>query len=389
MTSGWIKARITITTDDNGDAKIVKDSGVPNDTHVIGIVRSNVIRTNLNSEWVWQECVMSATLIPVEVVGSCDLAIPPSPVLESSANSLTLSNEVTVYMSETISKQNMYKDREPIWIQPIKSLPVKEVWLSPTHNCAEEQLIQQFLEQIYNQITKHKIIVRVEGTLQFNLNSSHDQVSSHDCSHQKELWFDVLQVLPIAQGHLTKDTKIIVVPPLDNDSDTDSDNEQTYDTRTREIKECSDTDDTEDEDYYQGSHDLPSLQQQSLPRQPLLLASQIRLPPVATETEEGKLVHIFTCLPLCDFPAEKNFILVPLDVREKLGCFGLENLLVSPAGLHANQGMSFVAIIEDFKGKHTTRMQHSTVYVHPEVYFNLFPFPVDHITTHHMIKAKV
>ena len=392
MESGWLKARIIVTKDDTGKPKMLRDSGIPNDTRVIATIPNNTLSSSSNLEEVWQRCVSSATLMTVEMVESCDLPVPSSP-LDSSTGSLSMSNDLSLYMCETISVQYRLKHREQIWIQPMKSHPVGEVWLRPSQDCAEkEEFIQQFLDQVHERSTMSTIIVRLGKMLQFTLSnsSSHDPVRRSDDNGSTELWFDVVHMLPIAQGHLTADSKIIVVPldvsvsPCHSNSDTDSDEGLTYDPHERIIKQYSGSDDTEDEDsYYAGSHDLKSL---SHPRQPLLSASQIRRSSVVTI---GNNIHLLKCIPLYDFPVEKNFILLSKHVRERLGCYGLENLLISPVeypGHHADQGISFVAIIEDHKGIHIPK---HTVYVHPEVYFNLFPYPVDHVTTHHQIQAEV
>lgn len=377
METGWLKAKVIVTKDDIGEPKILRDSGLPNDTQVIAIVPSNTFHTNINSEWVWRVCVNTATLISVKMVGSGNLPVPASP-LELSTGSLSLSNDLSLYVPETVRLQHHFKNREVIWIQPIKSHPVQEVWLRASHYCSEHS-IQQFLDQIHQRSTKSKIIVKMNAMLHFNLSSG-----SHDAT---EMWFDVLQVLPIAQGNLTEDTRIIIVPasddtpslPRNSDDESDSDVGLTYDPHGRIIKDYSSGSETEDEDSYsQGLLPVPK------PRQPLESASEIRRSSVVTISDN---MHLFKCIPLYNFPVEKNFILLPPAVRERLGCYGLENLVISPCGdLHADQSTSFVAIVEEFREKIGSR---STVYVHPEVYFYLFPFPVDHVSTRNQIKAEV
>ena len=384
MESGWLKARIMVTNDDTGEPKILRDTGVPNDTHVIATVPYSAFDKSSDLQGVWQKCVCSATLMAVEMVGSSDLPVPSSP-LDASSGSLSMSNELSLYVCEAISTQYQLNHRELIWIQPMKSHPVDEVWLKPSME--DEKLLEQFLDQVREKSATNTIIVRLDKMLQFTLSTS-----SHDPkrSRSTELWFDVVHVLPIAQGHLTTDSKIIIIPadlsvsPCHSNSDTDNDEGQSYDPHEGTISECSDSDDTEDEDNHPVSHDQTVL---SHPRQPLLSASQIRRSSVVTRGNNN--VHLLKCIPLYDFPVEKNFILLSKHVREQLGCYGLENLHISPFEYHdhhANQGISFVAIIEDYKGGHIPKR---TVYVHPEVYFNLFPYPVDHVTTYHQIQAEV
>lgn len=391
--SGWIKTRIIMTNGDIDNAKILRDSGVPNDTHVIATIPYNSFPSNVALDYnvLLQGCVSSVSLITVEMVRSCDLPTPPSPLLESSTGSLSLANEVSLYLPETISRQFNFKHRDLIWIQPMESHPIEEVWLSPFYDYAGH-LIETFMRQLEERIVKSKIIVKMNETLQFTVNSSHDPVGAYKEFIPKELKFDVLKVLPIVQGHLTKHTRIIGLPAGDkshchdddddDDDETDSDEGLSYDTKEGTVGQCSDSDLTDDDDDILESHDLPSLPRQR--QQQLMSASHIRR---SSSVTRGKVS--FKCIPLYDFPAEKNFVLLPEDVRRKLGCFGLENLFIYPVEElyhHGYKGVSFVAIVEQFKGRHNS---HSTVYVHPEVYFNLFPFPVDHVTTIHRIHAEV
>ena len=387
METGWLKAKIIVSRDDIGETKLLRDAGVPNDTSVIAIVPNNTFPTNKNSECAWQVYAdNTAKLISVEMVESRDAPVPASP-LELSTGSLSLTTDLSLYMSETIRMLHEFKNREIVWIQPMKSHPVQEVWLSHTHDC-EENLIKQFLDQIHQRSKESKIIVRINGKLQFDLKSrSHDPASAY---HTQEIWFEVLQVVPIAQGHLTEDSKIIVGSPSDDiesqcchsDDDSDDDGGLTYDPQNRFIYSDNETDDDDD-----NTRDLSSLLPSRLqPRQRLLSASEIRRSSVVTI---GNNWHIFKCIPLYNYPVEKNFILLPKSVRERLGCYGLENLIISPvesSHLHIDLGTSFVAIVEDFKEKSDQR---SVIYVHPEVYFNLFPFPVNHVTTCHSIQAEV
>lgn len=388
---GWMRTRIIVSSANISVPKILRDSGIPDSTNVIAIVRDNVIHTEFKSEWVWQGCVSDATLISVEMVESRDLPVPSSP-LEVSTGALLLSNDLSLYISETTSTQYGFKNREVLWIQPMVSHPVQEVWFSPSYECAEEQLIQQFLDQIYKQASKHRIIVKMNNTLLFTLNnSSHDPSSSS--GDDDELWFNVLHVSPIAQGHLTEQTKIIIVPPMGNKpnnsgSDSSSDEGLTYLTQETTVMRCSDSDDTENEDNNLGSHDQPSSQS----RQPLMSASEIEPRKLSLPNPYPyDNIHLLECIPLINFPLAKNFILISAKVRERLGCYGLENLLISPVecpGHHGNQDIKYVAIIEDAKAKIGGRVSSSAIYVHPEVYFNLFPFPVDHVSTHH-IRAEI
>ena len=384
MESGWLKTRVIVTKDDDGETKILRDSGIPNNTHVIATVPDK----NSSLERMWQSCVSSAALMSVQMVGSSDLLVPASP-LEASSGSLSLSNELSLYMCETISNQYQLRHRQLIWIQPMKSHPVEEVWLRPSHDVAKnEALVKLFLDQVRKRSESNTIVVRLDNLLLFTLdNSLCDPMRPDD----NELWFDVVHVLPIAQGHLTTDSKIVVVPadlslpPRHSNSDTDSDDDGLeYDPHEGIITKCSESDDTEDEDNYLGSHDKTMVPQ---PRQPLLSASQIRRTSVVTMGNNN--IHLLKCIPLYDFPQEKSFILLSKSVRERLGCYGLENLLLTPVeypGHHGNQGIRFVAVIEDYKGNH---VPNHAVYVHPEVYYNLFPYPVDHLTTHHQIQAEV
>lgn len=388
MESGWLKARVIVTKDDNGKTKIARDSGVPNDTHVIATVPNRFFYKSSDLEEVWQRCVNSAALIPVQMVGSSDLPIPSSP-LDASSGSLSLSNDLSLYMCETITMQYQLKHRGSIWIQPMRSHPVEEVWLRPSLDSAKEKFMEQFLEQVHERSKINTIIVRLDKMLQFTLNNA-GQMRKCDNNGLTELWFDVVHVLPIAQGHLTTESKIVILPPdlvspRRSNSDTDSDDDGgEYDLQERIITKFSDSDDSEDEDSYLGSHDRTLVPQ---PRQPLLSASQIRRSSVVTMGNNN--IHLLKCIPLYDFPQEKNFILLTKNVREELGCYGLENLLISPVeypGHHDNRGIRYVAVIEDYKGSHVSK---HAVYVHPEVYYNLFPYPVDHLTTHHEIKAEV
>ena len=383
MESGWLKTRIVVTKDDTGDPKILRDSGVPNDTHVIATVPYKMFDKSTGLEGVWQKCINSAALMSVQMVGSCDLPVPSSP-LDASTGSLSLSNDLSLYMSETISMQYQFKHRESIWIQPMKSHQVEEVWLRPSDDLVKnEKFIEQFLVQVHKRSRTNTIIVRLDKMLQFNV------IQMGRCNELTELFFDVVHVLPIAQGHLTAASKIVIVPkdivfPRHSNSDIDSDDDDglEYDPQEGIIAKCSDSD-TEDEDNYLGSHNQTMVPH---PRQPLLSASQIRRSSVVTM---GNNIHLLKCIPLYDFPQEKNFILLSKNVREQLGCYGLENLLISPVefpGHHDNQGIRFVAVIEDYKGSDVSK---HTVYVHPEVYYNLFPYPVDHLTTHHQIQAEV
>ena len=389
--SSWLKARIVVTEDETGAPRILLDSGMSNDTHVIAYVPSNTISISNSSGRVWQECVSAATLLAVEMCASFELPIPSSP-LESSGP-LSLSDKLSLFISKTVSRQLDLKHRDGLWVQPMKSHPVEEVWLRPSPDCADEQLIREFLDQVNDRSGKNVIIVKLDATLQFTLNTdSHDSnVSSHDPkgwhSNKTTLWFDVIYVLPIAQGHLTSSTKIFVPPDTmaphhPSDSESDSDEGLTYDPQERLIRQCSNN---SDDDQDVKSHDLTSLSPH--PRQPLPSASQFRKSSVVTIGNNN--VHIFNCVPLYEFPAEKNFILLPRHVMDQLGCYGLENLLISPieySNLHDNQGVSFVAIVEDYRASHSSK---NTVYIHPEVYFNMFPYPVDHTSTEHQIKAEV
>ena len=384
MASSWLKARIVVMEDDTGAPRILRDSGISNDTHVIAYVPSNTFSINNSSERVWQGCVSAATLLAVELCTSSELPVPSSP-LESSGP-LSLTNELCLYISKTVSKQLDLKHREGLWIQPMRSHPVEEVWLRPSPDCADEKLIGQFLDQVNDSSTRSVVIVKLDATLQFPLNTS-----SHDPKGQlvnkTTLWFDVIYVLPIAQGHLTSSSKIIIVPP-DNaithhrhsNSESDSDEGLTNDPNETLIRQCSND---SDDDY----QDLDLTSFSPHPRQPIPSASQFRRSSVVTIGNSN--VHIFKCIPLYEFPAEKNFILLPRHVMDQLGCYGLENLHISPIqypGLHDNQGVSFVAVVEDYRVSHSSR---NTVYIHPEVYYNMFPYPVDHTSTEHQIQAEV
>lgn len=163
----------------------------------------------------------------------------------------------------------------------------------------------------------------------------------------------------------------------DDDTESDSDGEgQTYDLQGTPVVIPYSDSDTDIEDTL---HNLPS---SLLPQQP---ASHIRKSSVVTI---GNKIHKLKCLPLYNFLVEKNFIHVPVAISEQMGCYGLENL-ISPVEIpdfHVNQDNSFVAVIEDYKGR---RKDRSTVYVHPELFFNLFPFPINDIDVDHMINAEV
>ena len=382
MERGWLKARIVVTKDDIDEPKLPRDSGIPNDTHVIAVVVNSTFPFDVSSEWAWQRCVSTATLISIDMARSCHLPIPSSP-LESSSGSLSITTDLSIYLSETIRLQYHFKNREVVWIQPIKSHPVQEVWLRATRE-STEKIIQQFLDQVEERSTSSRIIVKMNDMFRFNLNTS-----SHDPASKHESWFDVLQVLPIAQGHLTKDTKIIIVPashdaqpcPPHSDEESDSDEGLTYDPQGRIIKDYSGSEgsDSDEETSIVGSHEPQ-------PRKPLKSASEFRRSSVVTI---GNNLHLFKCVPLYNFPVEKNFILLPQSVRERIGCYGLENLIISPveySGHHGDEAISLIAIVEDYKERSSQR---SVVYVHPEVYFNLFPYPMDHMNTCHKIQVEV
>lgn len=51
MEKGWRKAKIIVSKDDNIDAPILpRDSGIPNDTHVIAVVANSTFPDDVNSE---------------------------------------------------------------------------------------------------------------------------------------------------------------------------------------------------------------------------------------------------------------------------------------------------------------------------------------------------
>ena len=89
MERGWLKARIVVTKDDIDEPKIPRDSGIPNNTHVIAVVVNSTFSFDVSSEWASQRCVSTATLISIDMARSCDLPIPSSP-LESSSGSLSI-----------------------------------------------------------------------------------------------------------------------------------------------------------------------------------------------------------------------------------------------------------------------------------------------------------
>ena len=108
----------------------------------------------------------------------------------------------------------------------------------------------------------------------------------------------------------------------------------------------------------------------SLPhsRQPLRSASQIRRLSVVTIGNNN--VHLLKCIPLYDFPVEENFILLSKHVRDQLGCYSLENLLISLVEHHGHQGINFVAIIKVYKEddipKHTVYVPY--IHMHDPYY---------------------
>ena len=382
MERGWLKARIVVTKDDTGGPKIPRDSAIPSDTQVIAVVVNGTFPADISSEWPWQRCVNNATLISVDMVDSCDLPVPSSP-LESSTGSSSMTSDLPLHLSETIRLQYQLKNRDLVWIHPINSHPVEEVWLRAA-SVSNESTIKQFLIQIEKRSTNNKIIVKLNALLEFTLNNS--------STSKDEIWFDVLQVLPIAQGHLTKDTKIIIVPsscdaqprPPQSDDDSDSDEALTYDPQDRIIYSDTEASESDEESSNLELHDSKSLAPQ--PRKTIKSASEFRRSSLVTI---GNNMHLFKCVPLYDFPAEKNFILLPKVVRERLGCYGLENLIISPvehSDHHDDEVISLVAVVDDYKGRRGPR---SVVYVHPEVYFNLFPYPLDHMNMCHRIHAQV
>jgi len=377
----WCKGKILATRDDVNTVRIALGAGLPDDTKVIVMVPFSNIRNELNPEWVWQGCVTSGNLVAVEMVNQCNLPIPPSPSPEA-APSLSLTNtlQLSVYVSERICKLYQFKNQDYVWLQPIKSFSVQEVWLSPSSS-SDFSCMEQFLDQLSNRVASRRLLVKMGGVFRFEL-------------QDKVLFFDVVQVSPMCQGHLTSDTCVFVLPSSDNtsprrhsDSDSDSDDRsrKTYHVQPGIIEDRQDDgsdDDTESED------DLTNHLYTSHTKLPQ--ASQIRKSSVVTL---GDSAHLLSCVPINNFPADKNFIILPSQTLKKLNCYGLENLLISPLemvqpdGFH---GVSFVAVVEETKDcLHYSNCVYPVAYLHPELFYNLFPYPMDQAVSDCVIRAKV
>ena len=375
----WCKGKILTTRDSVNIVRIARDAGLHDDTKVIVMIPFSSFRTELNPEWVWQGCVTSGTLVAVEIVKQCDLPIPPSPSLEAAP----MTNILSVYVSEKVCKLYQYKNQDYVWLQPMRSFSVEEVWLSPSPN--DVAYVDQFLDQLTSRVINETLLVNMGRVFPFEL-------------QDKMLYFDVVQVSPMCQGHLTSDTNVFVLPfsnnispPLRSDSDTDSDemSGKIYHVQPGIIEDRhgdGSDDDTESED------DLTN-QLHSLPRTKLPSASQIRKSSVVTL---GNAAHLLTCIPINNFPSERNFIILPSKTLKKLNCYGLENLLISPVDLMQPDdfhGVSFVAVIEETKEcmhhHHHGNCLYPPAYLHPELFYNLFPYPMDRAVADCVIRAEV
>jgi len=375
----WCKGKILTTRDDVNTVRIALSAGLPDDTKVVVMIPYSGFRTELNPEWVWQGCVTTGTLVAVEMVSQSTLPIPPSPSPEA-VPPLCLTNALPVYVSERVCKLYQYKNQDYVWLQPMRSFSVQEVWLSPSSS--DFVHMEQFLDQLANKVTSNRLLVKMGGVFQFEL-------------QDKVLYFDVVHVSPICQGHLTSDTNVLVLPSPDNispppcsDSDSDSDDRsrKTYHVQPGIIEDRQDDgsdDDTESED------DLTD-HLHSLSRTRLQSASQIRRSSIVTL---GNSAHLLSCVPINNFPADRNFIILPSNTLKKLNCYGLENLLISPLEViqpDGFDGVSFVAVVEETKDcLYHGKSVYPVAYLHPELFYNLFPYPMDRAVADCVVRAEV
>ena len=377
----WCKGKIVTTKDDISTVRIARDAGLPDDTKVVVMVPFRSFRSELNPEWVWQGCVTSGTLVAVKILEQCDLPMLPSPSLES-VPPLSMTNMLSIYVSENFCKLHQYKHRDQLWLQPMSTFDVQEVWLSPSPSSVP--YVEQFLEQLADKVTSDMLLVKMGGVFRFEL------------QNKEILYFDVVQVAPMCQGQLNIDTNVFVLPSFDNasphhrsDSDTDSDEAgKTYHVQPGIIEERQHRDDSDDDTE---SEDDFTSQLHVMPRTRLPSASQLRRSSLVTTGNSG---HLLSCVPMNNFPADRNFILLPSATLKKLDCYGLENLLISPVEVmqpYNFQGVSFVAVIEETKDllhRHSNYI-YPLAYLHPELFYNLFPYPMDQSVSDCVIRAEV